>query len=100
MAAACHDHHAEVSPRHARRWTARRISLLFVVLLASSGCDGPPPNATGANPPVAPAESGSIRLTAEKVKSAGITVQPLRRGEFRTFRDFPGTVETGDDRGP
>ena len=93
MAAACHDHHAEVSPRHARRWTARGISLLFVALLASSGCEGPPPNATGANPPVAPAESGSIRLTAEKVKSAGITVQPLRRGEFRTFRDFPGTVE-------
>lgn len=61
-----------------------------------TGCDGPPPNATGANPPASSAESGLVRLTAEKLKAAGITVQPITRGEFRTFRDFPGTVEPNE----
>ena len=61
-----------------------------------AGCDGPPPNATRANPPAASPDTGVVRLTAEKMKAAGITVQPLQRGEFRTFRDFPGTVEPNE----
>ncbi|MBL8072516.1 MAG: efflux RND transporter periplasmic adaptor subunit, partial [Nitrospira sp.] len=70
------------------------LSALSLQLL--SGCEGPPPNATGANPPAAATESGLVRLTAEKIKSAGIEVQPLTRGEFRTFRDFPGTIEPNE----
>ena len=77
----------------------RPIFLLLFGLLSLSGlagCDGPPPNATGANPPAASPDTGVVRLTAEKMKAAGITVQPLQRGEFRTFRDFPGTVEPNE----
>jgi cobalt-zinc-cadmium efflux system membrane fusion protein len=70
------------------------LSTLSLQLL--SGCEGPPPNATGANPPAAATESGLVRLTADKIKSAGIEVQPLTRGEFRTFRDFPGTIEPNE----
>jgi cobalt-zinc-cadmium efflux system membrane fusion protein len=64
-------------------------------LLALSGCDGPPPNATGANPPPS-ADKSLVRLTAEEIKSAGIIVQPVTRSEFRTIRDFPGTVEPNE----
>ncbi|MCW5800673.1 MAG: Putative Heavy metal efflux system, membrane fusion protein [Nitrospira sp.] len=66
-----------------------------LVLLALSGCDGPPPNATGANPPP-PGDKSLVRLTAEEIKSAGIIVQPVTRSEFRTIRDFPGTVEPNE----
>lgn len=62
---------------------------------ALSGCDGPPPNATGANPPHA-ADKSLVRLTAEEIQSANITVQPVKRSEFRTIRDFPGTVEPNE----
>ena len=78
-----------------RRWHVLPLLALFT-LQVMTGCDGPPPNATGANPPASSAESGLVRLTAEKLKAAGITVQPITRGEFRTFRDFPGTVEPNE----
>ncbi len=78
-----------------RRWQVLPL-LAFFTLQVMTGCDGPPPNATGANPPAPSAESGLVRLTAEKLKAAGITVQPITRGEFRTFRDFPGTVEPNE----
>lgn len=68
--------------------------LLMVVLW--SGCDGPPPNATGANPPPASPNKSLVRLTAEEIKGAGIVVQPALRTEFRTIRDFPGTVEPNE----
>ena len=66
-----------------------------LALFALSGCDGPPPNATGANPPPS-VDKSLVRLTAEEIKSAGITVQPVIRSEFRTIRDFPGTVEPNE----
>ena len=78
-----------------RRWQVLPLLALFTLQIMT-GCDGPPPNATGANPPAPSAESGLVRLTAEKLKAAGITVQPITRGEFRTFRDFPGTVEPNE----
>ena len=78
-----------------RRWHVLPLLALYT-LQALTGCDGPPSNATGANPPAPSAESGLVRLTAEKLKAAGITVQPIARGEFRTFRDFPGTVEPNE----
>jgi cobalt-zinc-cadmium efflux system membrane fusion protein len=62
---------------------------------ALSGCDGPPPNATG---PIRPpsVDKSLVRLTTEEIKSAGIIVQPVTRSEFRTIRDFPGTVEPNE----
>ena len=62
---------------------------------ALSGCDGPPPNATGANPPPS-VDKSLVRLTTEEIKSAGSIVQPVTRSEFRTIRDFPGTVEPNE----
>lgn len=67
-----------------------------LLLLALSGCEGPPPNATGANPPPPSLDKSLVRLTAEEMKSAGIIIKPVMRSEFRTIRDFPGTVEPNE----
>ncbi|MBP8117133.1 MAG: efflux RND transporter periplasmic adaptor subunit, partial [Nitrospira sp.] len=67
-----------------------------LLLLALSGCEGPPPNATGANPPPPSLDKSLVRLTAEEIKSAGIIIKPVTRSEFRTIRDFPGTVEPNE----
>ena len=75
---------------------AAQILLSVLVLQAALGCEGPPPNATGANPPAPTSDSSLVRLTVEEVKTAGIVVQPVARAEFRTTRDFPGTVEPNE----
>ncbi|MER3425555.1 MAG: efflux transporter periplasmic adaptor subunit [Nitrospiraceae bacterium] len=66
--------------------------LLGMALLVSIGCD------TATDVPVVAKTTekepmpGVVRLTAEEFNRAGIKIQPVIRGEFRTFRDFPGTV--------
>ena len=95
-------HHIKYATTRSRsfRWTHNRPFVLMMLagmfaLLALPGCDGPPPNATGANPPPS-ADKSLVRLTTEEIKSAGIIVQPVTRSEFRTIRDFPGTVEPNE----
>lgn len=94
-----HPSHATSRSRPIRETGDRTFALMvltgMLALFALSGCDGPPPNATGANPPPA-VDKGLVRLTAEEIKSAGIIVQPVTRSEFRTIRDFPGTVEPNE----
>lgn len=94
-----HPSHATSRSRPIRETGDRTFALLALTgtltLFALSGCDGPPPNATGAHPPPA-VDKGLVRLTAEEIKSADIIVQPVTRSEFRTTRDFPGTVEPNE----
>ena len=70
--------------------------LCTMVLLATLACDGPPPNATGANPPAPTSNNSLVSLSAQEIKTAGILVQPVTRREFRTTRDFPGTIEPNE----
>ena len=86
-----------VAPLRRSPWVScARIFLGVLVLQAALGCEGPPPNATGASPPAPSSDSSLVRLTVEEVKTAGIVVQPVVRAEFRTTRDFPGTVEPNE----
>lgn len=68
----------------------------LIMLFILFGCEGPPPNATGANPPSPNPGKGLVYLTAEEIETAGLIVQPVERREYRTTRDFPGTVEPNE----
>ncbi|MDR4479780.1 MAG: efflux RND transporter periplasmic adaptor subunit [Nitrospira sp.] len=68
----------------------------LIMLFFLFGCEGPPPNATGANPPSPNPGKGLVYLTAEEIQTAGLLVQPVERREYRTTRDFPGTVEPNE----
>lgn len=70
-----------------------RLLLLSVALLVMPGCEVATQDATGAHPSPPSARPGLVRLSAETASAAGIIVQPVRREEFWTFREFPGTVE-------
>lgn len=69
-------------------------ALCAMVLFVSVGCDSAP--GEGAAKTTAPAvpesAKGVVSLSPEEVRQAGIVVTPVVRGEFRTHRDFPGTV--------
>jgi membrane fusion protein, heavy metal efflux system len=71
-------------------WTALCATMLFVGV----GCDSAP--GEGAAKTTAPAVPESVKgvvsLSPEEVTNAGILLTPVIRGEFRTHRDFPGTV--------
>ncbi len=75
-------------------------SLLAAAVWAASlaaGCDSTPNEATGAKPTTQPAQSATeVRLNPETAARSGITVQPVTRGEFRTFRDFPATIRPNE----
>ncbi len=75
-------------------WGLAAAALLFSV---AAGCDSAPNEATGAKPSAQPPQSvNEIRLNPETVGRSGITVQPVTRGEFRIFRDFPATIRPNE----
>lgn len=80
------------SPGQAER-LQRLLFVALLVMAAAMGCDSGPENATGAKPGEPPPPPGIVRLDPELVRQAGIEVRQVERGEFRTHREFPGTVQ-------
>lgn len=78
--------------------TALRALVVAAVLCGgSAGCEKSPEEVSSAKPaPSAPA-SGILRLKPEEVTRAGIEVTPVVRGEFRLYREFPGTVQPNEN---
>ncbi len=72
-------------------------SLCAMALFIGIGCDTAPDSATGAKPSTATPPLGIVRLKPEMIAAAGIAVRPVLRGEFRTYRDFPGTVRPNEN---
>ena len=77
--------------------------LLAIVLCfpLQAGCDSSPSDATGARPTgpqdtSQPPPTEVVRLDSETLARSGIVTQPVARGEFRTFRDFPATVKPNE----
>lgn len=71
------------------------VSLLL--LCTTPGCDRASTEANGSKPSPAPVPPGIVRLDADAVAKAGIVIQPVTRGEFRTHRDFTGTVQANEN---
>ena len=68
-------------------------SLLAIGLLIMVGCDTAPNVEPEAKATEKAPQQGLVRLTHEEINRAGIEVMPASRSEFRSHRDFPGTVE-------
>jgi cobalt-zinc-cadmium efflux system membrane fusion protein len=62
-----------------------------------SGCSRESEEATGAKPVSTALLSGHVRLNPEMVTAAGVEVRPVVRGEFRLYREFPGTVQPNEN---
>ncbi|MGE3786942.1 MAG: efflux RND transporter periplasmic adaptor subunit [Nitrospirales bacterium] len=56
--------------------------------------DEPPPIEQASPPPaIAPIHSPHLILPTQMAEEVGILVEPVKRGTFQNFRDYPGTVK-------
>jgi membrane fusion protein, heavy metal efflux system len=62
-------------------------------LLTAAGCSRDQDEGKNAKPAATAPRPGVVALPPEAVATAGIEVQPVRRGDLRLYRDFPATVQ-------
>src|SRR5437868_4296768 len=78
---------------HDRRSRGLWTALCAAMLCVGVGCDSAPgEGAAKATAPVPESAKGIVHLSPDEISNAGIVLTPVIRGEFRTHRDFPGTV--------
>ena len=75
-----------------------RVFFGLLLLASFSGCDrAPTPAPAGENAAKHSAgETGLVRLPLDEVTRSGVTVEPVGRMVFRTYRTFPGVVRPNE----
>jgi cobalt-zinc-cadmium efflux system membrane fusion protein len=69
-----------------------------MLLLASPmGCDRAPAPAEEIKPKRSSEEANLVRLPPEKLTQSGVTVEPVGRTAFSTYRTFPGVVRPNEN---
>ncbi len=72
------------------------FGLLAALMVTGSGCDSAPSDAVLAKSPAAASAPGVVALSAEESSRVGLVVQPVARGEFHTYREFPAIVQPNE----
>lgn len=67
--------------------------VLFGLIVMESGCDGTPSDVVASKSSAAISTPGVITLSVEESSRVGLVVQPVARSDFRTYRDFPASVQ-------
>jgi membrane fusion protein, heavy metal efflux system len=72
----------------------RELCGLFLSLVViAAGCERTPSDVAVATPPAISPMSGLVTLSVEESSRVGLVVQPAVRSDFRTYRDFPASVQ-------
>lgn len=88
------EHHAR--PRIGLSATAR-IFFGMLLLASSTACDRAPAPAQENAPKHASNEARLVRFPLDEVTRSGVTVEPVGRTAFRTYRTFPGVVRPNEN---
>ena len=74
-----------------------RIFFSILLLVSFAGCDrAPAPAAVEGVPKRSADEARLVRLPPDEVTRSGLTVVPVQRTAFRTYRTFPGVVRPNE----
>jgi cobalt-zinc-cadmium efflux system membrane fusion protein len=88
--------------RHARQRyrlsVTCRVFLGMLLLASSTGCDRAPAPAEETRPKRSSDEARLVRLQPEEVTRSGVTVEPVERTAFRTYRTFPGVIRPNEHK--
>jgi len=93
-------HYTNRCERHAG--PRSRLSVLckvffgMLLVASSTGCDRAPAPAEESRPKRSSDEIRLVRLPLDEVTRSGMTVEPIRRTAFRTYRTFPGVVRPNE----
>jgi cobalt-zinc-cadmium efflux system membrane fusion protein len=74
-----------------------RVFFGVLLLMSPMGCDRAPAPAAESRQKHSPGEARLIRLPPEEVTRSGVTVEPIGRTTFRTYRTFPGVVRPNEN---
>ena len=88
------EHHAR--PRIGLSATVR-IFFGMLLLASSTACDRAPAPAQENAPKHASNEARLVRFPLDEVTRSGVTVEPVGRTAFRTYRTFPGVVRPNEN---
>jgi len=81
-----------------RTGLSRTVRVFFGMLLlaSSAACDRAPAPAQESGPKRSADEARLVRFPLDEVTRSGVTVEPVRRTAFRTYRTFPGVVRPNE----
>jgi cobalt-zinc-cadmium efflux system membrane fusion protein len=68
----------------------------LLLLASSTGCDRAPAPAEESRPKHSSDEARLVRLPPDEVTRSGMTVEPVARTAFHTYRTFPGVVRPNE----
>ena len=72
------------------------LSLILGLLLTQPGCDRAPGEAGATKQSVTETAPGIVTLPADESARVGLVIQPVTRGDFRTYREFPAIVQPNE----
>ncbi len=84
------EHHAR---QRSRLSVTCRVFLGMLLLASPMGCDRAQAPAEESGLKRSSDGTGLVRLPPEQLTQSGVTVEPVGRMAFRTYRDFPGTIK-------
>lgn len=70
-----------------------RLILIAVLLVACGKSKPAEPEAETSKVEKDPKQAGTVTMTPEAIKSAGVTIEPIVEGNIVTTQDLPGTIE-------
>ena len=84
---------------HLRRnlGTMCRAFFCMLLLVLAASCDRAPAPAEESKPKHSAGEARLVRLPLDEVTRSGVTVEPVGRMAFRTYRTFPGVVRPNEN---
>ena len=88
------EHH--VRPRNCLSATVK-VFFGMLLLTSSTACDRAPAPAEESRPKHSSSEARLVRLPLDEVTRSGVTVEPVGRAAFRTYRTFPGVVRPNEN---
>ncbi|MEO8047958.1 MAG: efflux RND transporter periplasmic adaptor subunit, partial [Nitrospirota bacterium] len=77
--------------------TTSRVFFGMLLLASSAACDRAPAPAGENVPKHASNDARLVRLPPDEVTRSGVTVEPVGRTAFRTYRTFPGVVRPNEN---
>ncbi len=75
---------------------AAQVFIGMLLLTSFAACDRAPAPAQESGPKRSANEARLVRFPLDEVTRSGVTVEPVRRTAFRTYRTFPGVVRPNE----